>query len=97
MDPLPDLAELDNAGLKALMHAYEAEELDVSYRRRVLHGKIDLLKAELTRRLKADYQRGGSDALFGEGDVDRLASILAGTAVAEPTPDDRPAAPADPA
>jgi hypothetical protein len=48
----------------------------VSYRRRILHGKIDLLRAELQARLR---ETGGKSVLE-QVDVDRLAAILAGKA-----------------
>jgi hypothetical protein len=80
MEPLPDLSELDNQGLKDLMHRYEAEEREISYQRRILHGKIDILRVELTRRLRDTHARG--DKLFSMDDVGRLAEILSGRGVA---------------
>ena len=76
MEPFPDLASLSDADLKQLIDDLTKEELEVSYRRRMLHGKIDLLRAELQARLR---QTGGKSVL-DEVDVDHLAAILAGKA-----------------
>ena len=76
MDPFPDLASLSDADLKQLIDDLTKEELEVSYRRRMLHGKIDLLRAELQARLR---QTGGKSDL-DQVDVDHLAAILAGKA-----------------
>jgi hypothetical protein len=50
----------------------------VSYRRRILHGKIDILRAELVNRLRKKHE-GGEDVISG-ADVQRLTDILAGRA-----------------
>ena len=76
MDPFPDLASLSDADLKQLIDDLTKEELEVSYRRRMLHGKIDLLRAELQARLR---QTGGKSVL-DQVDVDRLTQILTGKA-----------------
>jgi hypothetical protein len=76
VEPFPDLASLSDADLKQLIDDLTKEELDVSYRRRMLHGRIDLLRAELQARLR---QSGGKSVL-DEVDVDHLAAILAGKA-----------------
>ena len=69
VEPLPDLATLSDDDLKALIEKLEAEEDEVSYRRRLLQGRIDILRAERTARLKG--------AGVGDVDVDRLTDILA--------------------
>ena len=53
-----------------------SEEQDVSYRRRMLHGKIDILRAELVSRLRTSRESG--DALISGADVEKLTDILAG-------------------
>ena len=73
MEPFPDLTSVSDADLKQLIDDLTKEEQEVSYRRRILHGRIDLLRAELQARLK---QTGGKSVL-DEVDVDRLAAILA--------------------
>ena len=54
LEPLPDLATLSDENLKGLIDEYTREEQEVSYRRRILHGKIDILRAELVARLHED-------------------------------------------
>ena len=76
MEPFPDLASLSDADLKHHIDELTKEEQEVSYRRRILHGKIDLLRAELQARLR---ETGGKSVLE-QVDVDRLAAILAGKA-----------------
>ena len=76
MEPFPDLAALSDDDLKQLIDELTKEEQEVSYRRRILHGKIDLLRAELQARLR---ETGGKSVLE-QVDVARLAAILAGKA-----------------
>ena len=52
MEPFPDLATTSDEDLKKLIDELTREEHEVSYRRRLLHGKIDILRAELVSRLK---------------------------------------------
>lgn len=74
-DSLLDLDKRSNDELRQLLDGLYAEEQRVSYRRRVLHGKIDILRAELVRRLKEQRENGGE--VISGGDVDRLIDILA--------------------
>jgi hypothetical protein len=76
VEPFPDLPSLSDDDLKQLIDDRTTEELEVSYRRRMLHGKIDLLRAELQARLRETGGKGVLDKV----DVDRLAAILAGKA-----------------
>ena len=78
MEPLPDLAVLSDEELKSLIDDLQQEEQEVSYRRRLLHGKIDILRAELVSRLQK--QEGAGEGPLSEVDVDKLAAILAGKA-----------------
>ena len=73
MEPLPDLATLSDADLKQLIERLTREEDEISYRRRILHGKIDILRAEYEARLKSK----GETELLRQVDVDQLADILA--------------------
>jgi hypothetical protein len=75
---LPDLATLSDSDLKELIDDLQREEQEVSYRRRLLHGKIDILRAELFARLQRQVGAGVSP--LSEFDVDRLTEILAGKA-----------------
>lgn len=74
-DALLDLHSRTNEELRALLDDLYAEEQRVSYRRRVLHGKIDILRAELVGRLKEQREQGG-DIISG-ADVDKLIDLLA--------------------
>jgi anti-sigma-K factor RsiG len=74
MEPLPDLGSLSDEELKKLKDDLEAEEREVSYRRRILHGKIDILRAEFVNRL----QVSGGRSVLDEVDVARLTDILTG-------------------
>jgi hypothetical protein len=79
MDTFPDLGSLSDTELKALITELTEEETEVSYRRRILHGKIDILRAELVNRLQRRHSDG--EQLFSGADVQQLTDILAGRAV----------------
>ena len=72
MEPLPDLATLSDADLKHLIADLTHQENEVSYQRRLLHGKIDILRAELVARL----QKTGGASVLDDVDVDHLTEIL---------------------
>jgi anti-sigma-K factor RsiG len=76
VEPLPDLGSLEDTALKSLIEELEQEEREVSYQRRLLHGKIDILRAELVARL----QKSGGRSVLDQVDVDRLTDILTGKA-----------------
>jgi anti-sigma-K factor RsiG len=78
VEALPDLESLSDQELRDLIHRLMDDERRVSYERRILHGKIDILRAELQARLKKDVGEGKSP--LHEVDVDRLAEILAAKA-----------------
>ena len=68
MEAFPDLAALSDADLKALTEEKMDDERDVSRRRRELHGRIDVLRSEHTRRLKERHGTLDVDpALLSEG------------------------------
>lgn len=73
-DALLNLEERSNEELRQLLNDLYEEEQKISYRRRVLHGKIDILRAELVRRLK-DQREAGNDVISGS-DIERLITIL---------------------
>jgi hypothetical protein len=77
-DTFPDLGALTDEELKALIQSLTDEETEISYRRRILHGKIDILRAELVNRLRKKHE-GGGEIISGD-DVQRLTDILAGKA-----------------
>ncbi len=83
MDTFPDLGALSDQELKDLIQQLTEEEQEVSYQRRILHGKIDILRAELQARLQK--QVGEGEGPLYEVDVDKLAAILSSKA-APPNP-----------
>src|ERR1700747_1748194 len=76
LEPLPELGSLSDEGLKELIDDLEQQEREVSFERRLLHGKIDILRAELVARL----QRSGGRSVLDQNHLDRLTDILAGKA-----------------
>jgi hypothetical protein len=87
-DTFPDLGSLEDEELKQLIEELTAEENEISYKRRVLHGKIDILRAELVNRLRQKRESGAS--LISGDDVKQLTEILAGKA--RGSTEDEPAA-----
>lgn len=59
MEPLPDFATLSHDELSSLIDSLEREEDEISYRRRLLHGRIDILRQENVLRLRAQVSGGG--------------------------------------
>jgi hypothetical protein len=75
-DAFPDLGSISDDDLKALIERYQDEEREVSFRRRMLHGYIDMLRTELVARLR----ESGGKSVLEEVDVNRLTDILAAKA-----------------
>jgi hypothetical protein len=75
-ETFPDVSSMSDQELKELIDQLTDEEREVSYRRRLLHGKIDILRAELVNRLRAKREAG--DVLISGEDVQQLTDILAG-------------------
>lgn len=82
MEPLADLTTLSDDELRSLIADLKKEEDELSYKRRLLHEKIDILRAELVARLQKTVE-GGDGTL--STDIDKLTEILAGKA---PPPDE---------
>jgi hypothetical protein len=76
METFPDLASLTDQELKDVIHQLTEEETEISYKRRILHGKIDILRAELVNRLRKKHE--GGEAIISGADVAKLTDILAG-------------------
>jgi hypothetical protein len=75
-ETVPDTASMSDQELKETIDRLTDEEREVSYRRRLLHGQIDILRAELVNRLKA--KREGGEAVLSGADVQQLTDILLG-------------------
>ena len=80
-ETFPDLGSLTDVELRDVIRQLTEEETEISYRRRILHGKIDILRAELVNRLRVNRERG--DALISGADVEKLSDILAGRITGE--------------
>jgi hypothetical protein len=73
IEAMPDLEALSDEELHVIIHELVLVEDETSLHRRMLHGKIDILRAE--RGLRA--QRRGEGDEPGHVEVDRLRDILA--------------------
>ncbi len=91
MDTFPDLGSLTDQELKDLIKEMTDEEIEVSYRRRILHGKIDILRAELVNRLRRKDESG--ELVISGADVQRLTDILTGNYPTADEPLDNPDSP----
>jgi len=80
METFPDLGSLTDQELKDLISELTNEEMEVSYQRRILHGKIDILRAELVNRLRKKNESG--ELLISHADVQQLTDILSGRVTA---------------
>jgi hypothetical protein len=76
MDDIVDLVSRSDDDLRALIAELEAEEREISRRRRILHGQLDILRAELVMRLQRKHAQG--EAVISAVDVAGLSQILAG-------------------
>jgi hypothetical protein len=61
--------------LKTLAAQLADEERELSMRRRLLHGEMDIVRAEMVRRLR-DKNKSGEGSLVEDGDVAALTEIL---------------------
>ncbi len=82
-ETFPDLGTLTDVELKDVIRQLTEEETEISYRRRILHGKIDILRAELVNRLRNRHE-DGEITITGD-DVQRLTDILAQRSEGEPS------------
>ena len=89
MDDIVDLVSRSDDDLRALVAEFEAEEREISRERRILQGKLDILRAELVMRLQRRHNEG--ESVISADDVAGLSRILAGKmpeAAVEPAPDE---------
>lgn len=73
MDEPTDLSGLSNADLKVHIDQLTDEERDLSFRRRMVHGRLDLARNELIRRRKSQ-----NPAELASVDLEELSRVLAG-------------------
>ena len=79
MEALPDLTKLSDGDLDQLIEELERKESELSYERRVLQGKIDILRAERVAR-----KRDRPEDELAHVDVEHLSELLARKASPEP-------------
>lgn len=72
---LTELSEKSDQDLRDILDKLDTDEQRISYERRLLHAKIDILKAELLARIKEKH-RAGKSMVTGR-DLERLTEILA--------------------
>jgi hypothetical protein len=82
MDDIVDLVSRSDDELRALIAQLEDDEREISRQRRILHGQLDILRAELVLRLHRKHAEG--EALISVDDLAGLTRILAGKGVPEP-------------
>jgi hypothetical protein len=76
MDDIVDLVSRSDDELRALIAELEIEEHEISRRRRILQGKLDILHAELVMRLQRKHNEG--EPVIAADDLEGLSRILAG-------------------
>jgi len=74
-----DYSSKSDEELRQILEELLKEESKISYQRRILHGKIDILRAELVRRKKNRLQEG--KFFVSDEEIRRLSEILAGEAL----------------
>lgn len=85
VENLPELSSLSDQDLKTLIRDLVAKEQEYSFQRRLLHGKIDILRAELVERLSE--KRSSGESLITDADVAKLTEILSHKDPFPPTKD----------
>jgi hypothetical protein len=75
-DRLLNIQSYNDAALKDLVKRLSEEERELSKKRRLLHGEIDIVRAELVRRLRDKHAAG--EKVVTETDLTALTEILAG-------------------
>ena len=87
MSDIIDFVSLSDEELKRLIGELTAEEHEVSRQRRILHGQLDILRAELVLRLQRHHEAG--ESIITAADVSRLSEILAGKQATSDEADER--------
>jgi len=78
-DMLVNIQSYSDGELKMLANTLEIEEREVSKSRRLIHAKLDILRAEMVRRLRDKHRAG--ESLVADGDVEKLSAILSSRGV----------------
>ena len=73
-DLLVNIQSYSDDELRAISETLQKQELEISRERRLIHGKLDIIRAEIVRRLREKHEAG--ESLIDEGDLSRLTSIL---------------------
>jgi hypothetical protein len=60
-EPFPDLGSLSDDELKRHIQSLIDDEEQISRQRRMLHGKIDIFRAELVNRLRKKREKEGGE------------------------------------
>lgn len=71
---LTELSEKTDEELKEILNQLYQEEQELSFRRRLLHARIDILRAELVARLKDKYSQ--KRGIITASDLKKLTEIL---------------------
>ena len=82
LETFTDLGSLGDQELKDLIRQFTEEDQEVSFRRLILHGNIDILRSELVNRFRISRE-AGEDIISG-ADVQKLTDILSGRAGSDP-------------
>lgn len=80
-DRLINIQSYSDAEIKVLAQQLSDEEREISKHRRLLHGEIDIVRAEMVRRLRDKH--GSGQGIFKDGDISALTAILTGRPAAE--------------
>jgi RsiG-like len=72
---LVNIQSYSDAELRTLAESLADQEAEVSKQRRLLQGELDIVRAELVRRLRD--KNGSEQGLVVDGDVATLSKILA--------------------
>lgn len=81
-DRLINVQSYSDEELRELADRLSAEEREISKRRRLLHGEIDILRAEIVRRLREKHSAGAG--LVENGNIQTLTDILSGKTRPDP-------------
>ncbi len=87
-DRLLNIQSYNEAALKDLVKRLTEEERELSRKRRLLHAEIDIVRAELVRRLRDKHAAG--ENVVSEGDLSELSAILSGQGPQGEIPDSGP-------